>query len=311
MKSKLLFSLLLLSILFVKCKPDDDSPSMFDPETEVYTLVVEKVDVDPRNLHLATVNLTNGHIEEFSDQNIYMTGLSGDKGFQASDLEGGRYFLARGYDLLTIDLETGVTLFDKNVGHFRGVQYNDKTKKLYGIFLNLSSPNSDETNIISEINPETGDTTLVGYWPYANILGTYQDIDTDNNRLLAYEPSQEILYSIDLSSGEISSASVPSLKGLQFNPNNGQIYGIEQLANESGFMLVAIDIQTGQKNQLFSLPFKSIQSEGVQAIHPQSNSYIIWAWDNDDVLRLFSIDLTTGETNYQPKVNRNLWGIQN
>ncbi len=312
MKKLDLLFLSLVCLFFFQCKSDDDAPWAFDPQKEVYGLIVEQVEVDARHVHLAAVNLSNGKINEFSDEKIHMTGLSGFRGFQTTDLEGGRYFLARNYDLLVIDLATGITLFNNMTGHFRGVQFNGKTKKLYGIFLNLTSSDLDKKNMVMEINPETGDTTLIGYLPFANFTGIYQDIDTDNNSLIAYEHNQEQLYSFDLSTGESSSVHVPSLKGIQFNPNDGKVYAIEQLANDDGFVLVTINIDTGQTTKLFSaLPFKAIYAEGIQTLHRESNSYVVWGWGFDDELRLFSIDVSTGEEINSPKVRRQLWGIQN
>lgn len=166
---------------------------------------------------------------------------------------------------------------------------------------------SGQTQFV-KINPNTGFVTVIGNQTnpiygsaFINIGNAAYDCNNNNYTFGANYTSQNLLLTINKSTGNIISTFGYQIVGLSFNQNNGLYYGLEYNTSGSGsFKLVSFDPVSGSKNAITTSTIAN-----VMYLYPtngftldQNNNKYIFIYGSGSTQKIYSIDITSGSVSF-------------
>jgi hypothetical protein len=231
--------------------------------------------------------------------------------FQGIDTAGLHFFY-------TVDAPTGTITNQVSFPNLPGpgdniieLHYNNANNTLYGLHWDAS----DSMEYLVTLDPLSGQMTLVDSIPeieYIVVSPNYVCIDEIHGRYLCYAYDRNgysHLYSIDLATGAVVSSPVfPStipgdrLMEFQFDNSSGNLYSLFWDYSDSTMNMATVDPATGLHTLLFTIPGLTSVPDNPHYITFDENNhrYIFQGYDSLYQSRLYSVNVLSGATVYQP-----------
>ena len=243
--------------------------------------------------------------------------------YSSYDENNHRYFF-RGIDtaglhfFYTVDAPTGLITNQVSFPNFSNaadniieLHYNNSDNTLYGLHWDAT----DSMEYLITLDPLSGQFTLVDSIPqieYIVVDPNYVTIDEIHGRYMCYaydRSGYSHLYSIDLATGTVVSdplfpTTIPGdrLMEFQFDNSSGNLYSLFWDYSDSTMNMATVDPATGLYTVLFTIPgLNSVPGNPHYITFDENNHrYIFEGYDSSYHSRLYSVDVSTGATVYQP-----------
>lgn len=262
--------------------------------------------------YLVTANPKTAQIDILSSNSIFGQYTNGDA--TMDPVNGVYYSVARDAAgetrLFGIDIETGKVLSDPKLSDpndIHQLEFNCSDGNLYAIevgplgryFVKVDPTTASITRLFNTVvifsSYNNGSSTLDFY------KGVYYILGRDGS-------GRQRMFGIDVTTGLIASSPVladpNAIHHLAFNCRDSTIYGVQVEVNPglSKRFLSKIDPVTGQVTVISKQSIFNLYGNGSPAIDPFKGIYHVLGLDSSNNMRLYSIDITTGNVLYRPQL---------
>jgi hypothetical protein len=117
------------------------------------------------------------------------------------------------------------------------------------------------------------------------------------------------VYSIEASTGVVLSNTLFNLPpgvdilNLEYNNRDDLVYGLMRNVNTGFFAIASLDIETASINDtIYAINDLLYFVQGSSLFHQMTQNYIFYYVDNDNISRLMSVDVSTGELTANPAI---------